>query len=152
MSRRLTSLALAGISALAISSAAMAGGSGGVTGPAFYVDGEVYRTVGTPTDFSQTGAPEHSYDTIYAFSGGEQMNVATAAPGDRDYNGGRWRVVVLEFTDYSAAVAAHDSNGSGDFDNDSEVDAAIEAGAASTAYGPSFECPVIKMPKGKNFS
>ena len=27
------------------------GALGGVSGPAFYVDGEQYRTVGTPTDF-----------------------------------------------------------------------------------------------------
>ena len=55
----------------------------GVSGPAFYVDGEVYRTVGTTTDFSSTGAPAHSYDTIYEFSGAQALNVATAAPGDR---------------------------------------------------------------------
>ena len=151
MSRRLVSVLVGGISALAISTAAMAAGSGGVSGPAFYVDGEVYRTVGTPTDFSNTGAPDHSYDTIYAFSGMEQMNVATAAPGDQDYNGGRWRVVVLEFADYGAALAMYDANGSGTFDNDSEVEAAIAGGAATTSDGPSFECPVIKMPRGKNF-
>ncbi len=152
MSRRFVQLALAGISALALTSTAMAAGSGGVSGPAFYVDGEVYRTVGTPTDFSHTGAPDHSYDTIYAFADGEQMNVATAAPGDRDYNGGRWRVVVLAFADYDAALAMYDTNGSGTFDNDAEVEAAILGGAATTSDGPSFECPVIKMPKGKKFS
>jgi hypothetical protein len=40
----------------------------GVSGPSFYVDGEPYRTVGAPTDFSETGAPDHSFDTIYEFS------------------------------------------------------------------------------------
>ena len=75
---------------LAVTPAAF-GGSGGVTGPAFYVDGALYRTVNTPTDLSETGAPAHAWDTIYDF-GGAQPNVATAAPGDRDYNGGRWMV------------------------------------------------------------
>lgn len=134
--------------ALLPSAAFAKGGSGGVTGPAFYVDGEVYRTVGTPTDFSQTGAPDHSYDTIYGFPAGTQRNVATAAPGDAGYNGGRWQVVVLTFTDYSAAVAMYDANGSGDLDSDEEVMAAITGGAATTSAGPSFECPVIPMPKG----
>ena len=36
-----------GLSAVAIVSA---NGAGGVTGAAFYVDGELYRTVGTPTE------------------------------------------------------------------------------------------------------
>src|SRR5687768_1205946 len=85
----------------------------GVSGPAFYVDGVVYRTVGTPTDLSGTGAPAHSFDTIYQLHGVQPLNVATAAPGDRDYNGGRWMVYSITFADYAAAVASHDANGSG---------------------------------------
>jgi len=54
------------VASVAAGSAA-AQGAGGVTGPAFYVDGELYRTVGTPTDLGGTGAPAHSYDTIYEF-------------------------------------------------------------------------------------
>lgn len=148
--RRMTGLALgAGVSLAMIGAATASGnGAGGVTGPAFYVDGTLYRTVGTPTDFSGTGAPDHSFDTIYEF-GGLQMNVAEAAPGDRDYNGGRWRVEVLDFTDYMAAVSMYDSNGSGNFDSAKEVEAAIAGGAATTSSGPSFSCPVIPMPKGK---
>src|SRR3989442_5902688 len=53
--------------AVAFASAAMAQGSGGVSGPSFYVDGQLYRTVGTPTDLSTTGAPDQSFDTIYQF-------------------------------------------------------------------------------------
>ncbi len=122
----------------------------GVSGPAFYVDGEVYRTVGTPTDFSRTGAPAHSYDTIYQFAGAQPLNVATAAPGDRDYNGGRWQVEVVHFAQgetYATVLAAFDSNGSGDFDSAAEVHAAIEAGVITTSSGPSFECPVIPLPR-----
>lgn len=123
--------------------------SAGVSGPAFYVDGEVYRTVGTPTDFTNTGAPDHSFDTIYEFSGA-QMNVATAAPGDRDYNGGRWMVEVVHFDDdYATALGAFDSNGSGNFDSAEEVEAAIAAGAITTSAGPWFECPVIPLPRGR---
>lgn len=129
-------------------------GAGGVTGPAIYVDGEVYRTVGTPTDFSGTGAPAHSYDTIYAVGGG-QHNVATAAPGDTDYNGGRWMVHALAYnTDYATTVAGHDANGSGDLDSDEEINAALAdagpAGATDAGIVASFECPVIPMPKGQN--
>jgi hypothetical protein len=126
---------------------AAAAGSGGVTGPAFYVDGQIYRTVNTPTDLSNTGAPASSFDTIYEFFG-VQRNVATAAPGDAGYNGGRWRVHGLQFTDYAAAVAAFDTNGSGDFDSDEEVAAALDAGAATDlGVVKSFVCPVIKVPR-----
>ena len=122
--------------------------SAGVTGPAFYVHGELYRTVGTPTDFTGTGAPQHSFDVIYDIAG--QPNVAEKAPGDPGYNGGRWRVHALFFADYAAAVAAYDSNGNGDFDSTEEVEAAIDGGAAvDTGVVKSFECPVIPLPRGK---
>ena len=120
-------------------------GAGGVTGPAFYVDGELYRTVGTPTDLSGTGAPAHSFDTIYAIDG--QRNVATAAPGDPDYNGGRWQVLPVTIDDYDAALAAADANGSGDLDSDAELAAAVDAGLASIGESVrSFVCPVIPLP------
>jgi hypothetical protein len=128
--------------------AAASHGAGGVTGPAFYVDGTLYRTVVTPTDLSGTGAPAHSFDTIYAIDG--QPNVATAAPGDRDYNGGRWMVHALEIDDYDGAVDAVDSNGSGDIDSSAEVDAAIHEGyAIDQGVVSRFECPVIKVPRGR---
>jgi len=119
----------------------------GVSGPAFYVDGTLYRTVGTPTDFSGTGAPAHSFDTIYEFFG-LQRNVATAAPGDPGYNGGRWAVHGLSFSNYAAAVAAHDTNGSGNLDSDEEIAAALASGAATDiGVVKWFECPVIPVPR-----
>jgi hypothetical protein len=71
-------LLLCALVALGAATTAFANGSGGVTGPAFYFDGELYRTVNTPTDLTGTGAPEHSFDTIYALAG--QLNVTTVAP------------------------------------------------------------------------
>jgi hypothetical protein len=138
-------VALALTVALGAASSAVAG-SGGVTGPAIYVNGQLYRTVNTPTDLSKTGAPDSSVDTIYDF-GGLQLNVATAAPGDPGFNGGRWRVHALSFTNYAGAVARFDTNGSGNFDSASEVNAALAAGAATDlGVVKSFECPVIHVP------
>jgi hypothetical protein len=132
---------------LAGTGVAAADGAGGATGPAFYVDGQLYRTVNTPTDLSGTGGPDSSFDTIYEFFGVQDFNVATAAPGDSGYNGGRWRVHGLQFSDYTAAVAAFDANHSGDFDSDEEIAAALDAGAATDiGVVKSFVCPVIKLP------
>ena len=118
----------------------------GVSGPSFYVDGALYRTVGTPTDLSGTGAPARSFDVMYEFFG-LQPNVATAAPGDPGFNGGRWAVHGLRFADYQAAVDSYDRNRSGDLDSDEEVAAAL-AGGAATDIGviKQFECPVIPLP------
>lgn len=118
----------------------------GVTGPAFYVHGELYRTVGTPRDLPTT-APDHSYDTIYAVSAYQSYNVATAAPGDDGFNGGRWQVHLISFMDYEAALAAHDTNDSGDFDSAAEIEAALAAGdATDEGIIRVFECPVIHLP------
>lgn len=130
--------------------AGVAPATAGVSGPAFYVDGTVYRTVGTPTDLSGTGAPAHAWDVIYDF-GGAQLNVATAAPGDRDYTGGRWQVHALAFPGgYAAALAAGDTNGNGVLDSDAELGVAIAAGTAADAgVVKQFVCPVIPLPRGR---
>ena len=146
MRKSTLALSLASITALVVSAAALAAGSGGVTGPAIYVDGVLYRTVGTPTDFSHTGAPASSFETIYDL-GGLQPNVAVAAPGDPGFKGGRWAVHAVAFVDYADAVAAYDANGSGDLDSAAEVEAAIQGGAATDeGVVKKFECPVIQVP------
>lgn len=128
---RLAALA-AGILTLSTAGLAQAGGPPQI---GFYVDGQAYRTVGTPTDFSGTGAPAHTYDAIYALGGG-LLNVADAAPGDRDYNGGRWQVfgVAWHVTPYQITSAE-------------EVWAAHLQGDLTIGSDPlvSFECPVIPV-------
>jgi hypothetical protein len=123
--------------------------SAGVGGPAFFVNGTVYRTVGTPTDLSGTGAPAHSFDTIYEFFGA-QLNVATAAPGDPGYNGGRWLVQGLDWNStYEDAVTDH-GGGNGVIDTNAEIAAVLADGGdggATTTVVKSFVCPVIKLPR-----
>jgi hypothetical protein len=94
MFRRLATAATA--TALLMTVAASAVAAGGPPGLAFYVDEVRYRTVATPTDLSNTGAPASSFDVIYAIDG--QPNVAEAKPGDPDYNGGRWMVLKVTWT------------------------------------------------------
>ena len=137
-------LALAATAALIVSTAAL----GGVTGPAFYVNGTTYRTVNTPTDLSGTSAPAHAWDTIYDF-GGHQLNVATAGPGDPGYNGGRWMVHGLAFASDAqyAALAAQLAGTNGVFDTNAEVAALLAAQPAlDVGVVKQFVCPVIPMP------
>jgi hypothetical protein len=145
--KRLLAVAAAGVAALVTASLALGAGTGGVGAPSIYVDGTLYRTVGTPTDFSGTGAPSSSFETLYSL-GDVQPKVATAAPGDAGFRGGRWQVHALAFdTSYAATVAAHDTNGSGDLDSAAEIEAALAdpgpGGATDTGVVQSFECPVI---------
>lgn len=120
----------------------------GITGPAFYVDGELYRTVGTPTELPLT-APEHSFDIIYNVSAYQMFNVAEAAPGQPGFNGGRWKVHAVSFSEYDTALALHDTNESGDFDSNEEIEAALDAGdAMDLGVVKVFVCPVNKLPNG----
>jgi hypothetical protein len=127
-------LAVLAAGVLTVSIAGLAG-AGGPPGIGFYVDGAQYRTVGTPTDFADTGAPSHTYDAIYALGGG-LLNVAEAKPGDRDYNGGRWQVYGIEWH-----VAAYQLTSA------EAVRVAHVEGELTIADQPlrSFECPVIPV-------
>jgi hypothetical protein len=120
--------------------------AGGPPAASFFVNGTVYRTVGTPTDLTGTGAPASSFDTIYEFFGA-QLNVATAAPGDAGYNGGRWIVQGLDWnSSYADAVAQHGGT-NGVIDTNAEITAVLadpDAGGATTFEVKRFECPVIK--------
>jgi hypothetical protein len=132
--RKLISVALASLLGLALSAGGVT--AGGPPAVGFYVDGALFRTVGTPTDFSRTGAPAHSFDIIYAL-GGDLLNVAEAKPGDRDYSGGRWKV--LPVTWHVAPVQLTSAE---------QVLAYAAAGLLDIASEPAvlFECPVIKLP------
>ena len=142
--RTFAALITAGGAAMAFGPTAAAAG---VSGPAIYVDHVLYRTVATPTDLSGTGAPAHSWDTIYNFFGA-QPSVATAAPGDRGYNGGRWQVHKVSTPDgYAAALAAGDIDGNGVLDSADEIDAALTSGAlVDDGIVKYFVCTLNKVP------
>jgi hypothetical protein len=147
MSRKRILSAAAGVALpLGVLAATMAPASAaGISGPAFYVDGELYRTVATPNDLSGTGAPDHSFDTIYQLA--DQRSVADAAPGDPGYNGGRWQVRNVTYEDYDAVLMYGDLDSDGVIDSTEELHAATGAGVAW--IGPvvkEFVCTVNKLP------
>jgi hypothetical protein len=132
MRKLIASLAAAGLLVALVAGSAAAGGPPAV---GFYVDGQLYRTVGTPTDFSGTGAPSRTYDRIYALGDG-LLNVAEAKPGDRDYNGGRWMVLPVQWNVAPVQLTS-----------DSQVLAYAADGKLTIATTPAklFECPVIRV-------
>jgi len=109
--------------------------AGGPPHIGFYADGVLYRTIGTPTDFTNTGAPASSFEPIYALGDG-LTNVAAAAPGDPGFRGGRWMVmpVIWSVTPVQLTSGA-------------QVLAYAADGALTIATTPvaEFECPVIPV-------
>ena len=123
--------------ALLASVAVSAVAAGGPPSVGFYVDDDLYRTVGTPTDFFGTGAPDFTYDKIYALGNG-RMNVAETKPGDTDYNGGRWLVLPITWAEGVTPVQ---------LTSDEQILAAEEDGLLTIgAPVRSFLCPVIPLP------
>lgn len=135
MFRRLASLLAAAAFLASLGASAVA--AGGPPSLAFYVDDVRYRTLGTPTDFSGTGAPESTYDRIYALGDG-LINVAEAKPGDADFNGGRWAVLPITWAQGVTPMQAT---------NDGQILAWEQAGLLTIATDPAkqFLCPVIPV-------
>jgi hypothetical protein len=134
MRRTLAAMAAATF-VLALSVSAVA--AGGPPSLSFYVDGQRYRTIATPPDLSNTGAPASSFDRIYALGDGF-INVAEAKPGDRDFNGGRWMVIPVIWADGVSAVQLTDAD---------TIEAWEEAGMLS--FGDPvkyFVCTVNRVP------
>jgi hypothetical protein len=134
MRRTLAAMAAATF-VLALSVSAVA--AGGPPSLSFYVDGQRYRTIATPTDLSNTGAPASSFDRIYALGDGF-INVAEAKPGDQDFNGGRWIVIPVIWADGVSAVQLTDAD---------TIEAWEEAGMLS--FGDPvkyFVCTVNRVP------
>ncbi|HJP72495.1 MAG TPA: hypothetical protein VJ975_12330 [Candidatus Limnocylindria bacterium] len=134
MRRTMTALAAATfVLALSVSTVA----AGGPPSLSFYVDGQRYRTIATPTDLSNTGAPDSSFDRIYALGNG-LINVAEAKPGDADFNGGRWMVIPVTWSMGVTPVQLTDAD---------TIEAYEQAGMVS--FGAPikyFVCTVNKVP------
>ena len=109
---------------------------------AIWVDDVLYGTIVTPNSLP----PHGPKDGIYAFTNLDgQRSVGEARPGDRDYNGGRWQVILLAFTE--SGLDIHDANNDGvaDFEltNWEQVQNHIGLGHLEvTGQGPSFSCPL----------
>ncbi len=114
---------------------------------AIWVHDELYGTVATDTTF--TSPPPQATDVIFSFadSGLEgQRSVAEYAPGDSEYTGGRWNVMVVAFTDLGISIHDADHDGQVDFEltNAEQVLHHAQLGHLTIAEpGVYFECPLL---------
>lgn len=133
MLRRLATALAA--TALLTSVAAASAFAGSAPHIGFYADGTLWRTEGTTTDFTNTGAPTSSFEAIYALGNG-LINVAAAAPGDPGFRGGRWMVLPVTWNTTPVQLTSGD-----------QVQAYASAGLLTIASTPvkEFECPVIPI-------
>lgn len=136
MSRRqeplILGLAMLALASMGLTSIAFA--QVGPPGGMIYAHDEVYRVVATPHDVPNQGP----FDTIYVLREG-LASVSDAAPGDPDYNGGRWEVRLVDFISIPPTQ----------FTNAEDVLAAAAQG--DIAIGDvvrRFVCPLIKGSPG----
>jgi len=132
MKKRLFILAVLAL-VLALPAAVFADGLG-PPGGTIYAHDVAYRTIGTPTALPES-APDHTFDILYQLPdcvpdvGTKCAAVSVSAPGDADYNGGRWIVVeALGITE--------------------QVTNAEDVVAMATGFnypGVSLECPLIPL-------
>ena len=123
----LTALFVAMAMTMALGSVALA--KGGPPTGLIYAHDRQFKTIATPTDLPAQG----KFDTIYVL-GGDLANVADAAPGDMEFNGGRWEVRPIEWLTIQPTQ----------FTNAEQIHDAADAGQISIGdIVKRFECPMI---------
>jgi hypothetical protein len=147
MRRKSLAVSLAGATLVLLAATLAAAAPATRVADAIWANDELFDTVVTDTSFMSP--PLHSTDVIYSFmmSGlAGQRSVAEAAPGDADYNGGRWNVHIVTFT--PAGIAIHDADGDGyvDFELTNEQQVHDSADLGHILISPAnfyFECPLL---------
>jgi hypothetical protein len=102
-------------------------------GDAIFADGEVWGTKGNGSLPPPNDNNRQSFDDLYEFTNGVagQLPVSEAGPGNPDYNGGRWAVIEVTWTDPSEAVLITSAEQLEDHD------------LQFTETGTYFQCPLL---------
>ena len=132
---RLNPQALTAALLLVALSALIAIAGQGPPGNLIYAHDRLYTGVNTPTDLPEQG----KFNAIYPLGPGLHA-VSEAAPGDRDYRGGRWEVRPVTFM----TIAPRQ------FTNAEDIVAAAARGEISIGgVVKRFECPLIPINPNK---
>ena len=101
-----------------------------------YADGNLYRSKAAANLPAPNGQNLQSFDKLFDIAG--QPNVSDAAPGDSNYNGGRWEVISTSWTD---PMAEHSLLTSAE-----DVYAAVAAGELEIGGPVAYvECPLLRL-------
>ena len=140
-------LALIGAAFVALPGAATAARAMKVP-DAVWANGELFATVLTSTSFN--APPPDSLDLLYNFdlSGLRgQRSIAESGPRDTTYNGGRWWVQRVAFTEMGKTTFDPDGDGIVNFELTSAADVLHYASLGLLeifATNVFFECPLLK--------
>ena len=128
-------VALLAIGLIAAPASAARGGEKGspIIGDLIWADGDLYGTI-LQKGLKYNGN-ESSYDKLFMVPG--QNPVAEAAPGNSDYNGGRWLPTPV---DWAEGVTPYELNSYADI-HAAAVAGDVIVGAPDT--GAAFLCPLI---------
>ncbi len=110
-------------SATSVSAGRPEGPHGSVAFISVYAHDRLYGSVVAPNSLPAKG----NFDELYVFPGTEFTIVSDAAPGDRDYNGGRWHVNMV-------------MGATGQFTNAEDV---LASGLTIVSTETYFSCPLL---------
>jgi hypothetical protein len=131
-------LALAFVVVLLVVAAVPAFAGGPNFGPAIYADDQVWGTKFTTNLPAPNANNRQSYDGLFTFPGGEiegQMPVGEAAPGNPNYNGGRWIEYEVTWVGTPELVTSY-----------AQLQALMQAGTVTvTETGTYFSCPLLPV-------
>ncbi len=150
MKRKVLGVTAALMIALMATTAAFAGGQEGPPGMPgrIYVDDALYATRGLTALPAPNANNAQSFDKLYVVTNGVdgQPGVGEAAPGDTDFNGGRWDVQTVTWTEESEKEL---------LTSDAQIIYHMDAGHLAVTDGSftggppdNFECPVIPLRGG----
>jgi len=114
---------------------------------AVWASDALYDVVVTDTNFRSP--PPHSLDVLFNFGMSGltgQRSVSESAPGDPDYNGGRWAVTPVEFTELGKMIHDPDGDGQVDFELTNAEQVLHHAELGHLIIHPPvryFECPLL---------
>ncbi|MFX1559043.1 MAG: hypothetical protein ACFFBL_00475 [Promethearchaeota archaeon] len=114
---------------------------------ALLADGTAWDTILTSATFKP---PKNlnSVDKLYVFDNlGGQRPVAEAAPYEKDYNGGRWWVQLVVFTELGLSIHDPDGDGVANFEltsDDAVLHHMMLGHLTITPTNMFFECPLLR--------
>jgi hypothetical protein len=144
-------MAAASIAAvLALAGAPRAAGQGAtlVFAEVVWADGRLWGTILVPNELP-SDAPADSFDLIFVFDGSGlagQRSVGEAAPYEADYDGGRWNVQAVTFTDLGRGIHDPDGDGIVNFELTSDDEVMHHMALGHLTYveaGVYFSCPLV---------